>query len=391
MFRFTLTSEIRADLDRFTRVAKRLDVVSTLPRTWSGRVRRDLQAAAIGASVSLEGVPVTVDEVRRILADDLPPNVSEADADLVRGYREAMRFVLSRADDRAFAWSSELFRHIHADVTARSWSQRSGLYRDRQVWLTNSHTGERIYLPPETERVPALADELAEWLEGPATELPALVRAALAHVGVAAIHPFRDGNGRTARIIASLVMYRSGYRLPQFTSLEEWWGSHPRDYYAAFECLGSRWDRAADVTPFVAAHVGAQRRQVDALSLRQATERLLWSAMEDIAVHELGMDPRAANALWDAFFGRQLTNRYYRGVTDLMQVTASHDLKQLQTSGMLAPRGDGRSRSYTATIRLLGRVVELFDLPVDVSGDGPIDADLRNATVAALAERALAE
>lgn len=387
MFSYELTSEITSEIERFDRTAQRLDVVSTLPRTWSGRVRRDLQARAIGASVALEGVPVTVEEVRRILAGDKPPGVSDEDTALVNGYREAMQFVLSRADDHAFTWSAEVFRSIHTSVMARSWAARAGLYRDRQVWLTNSLTGEQVYLPPANESVPGLVDELAQWLAEEGQQVSALVQASLAHVWLAAVHPFRDGNGRTARIAASLVMYRRGYRLPQFTSLEEWWGAHPADYYAAFDCLGDRWDPNTDVTPFIAAHVSAQRRQADALSLKNATEKLLWAALEDITLYELGMDARAANALWDAFFGRVVTNRYYRGVVDLAQVTASHDLKQLQVSGMLRAEGDGRSRAYVGTMRLLRRVAELFDLSVDLGGDGPFDAHVRNSVVAALAAK----
>lgn len=387
MITYQHTSEIQQAIDRFATVAERLDVVSTLPRTWSGRVRRDLQAAAIGASVALEGVHVTADDVRRILADDKPPEVSDEDTALVRGYREAMQLVLSRADDPAFSWNSELIRSIHRSVLAQSWSMKAGLYRDRQVWLTSATTGKQVYLPPAVESVPRLVDELAEWLGGSGREAPVLVQSAIAHVWLAAVHPFLDGNGRTARILASLVMYRGGYRLPQFTSLEEWWGQHPADYYAAFECLGERWDPERDVTDFVTAHVTAQRRQVDALSLRNSTEKLLWSALEDIAAHELGMDPRCANALWDAFFGREVTNRYYRVVADLKQVTASHDLKQLQTSGYLLPLGEGRSRSYTASLRLYHRVNELFDLRIDIGDDGPPDENLRNTLIAELAKK----
>lgn len=387
MFNFQLTSEIQADVERFEQVAKRLDVVSTLPRTWSGRVRRDLQAEAVGASVALEGVRVTADETRRILAGDLPKSVTSEDTALVQGYREAMQFVLSRADDPSFAWNSEIFRRIHESVMARAWTSRAGLYRDREVWLTDARTGEQVYLPPAPDAVPELVDELAAWLQSEGAGLSPLVAAALAHVWLAAVHPFRDGNGRTARITASLVMYRGGFRVPQFTSLEEWWGAHSADYYAAFECLGRQWSDAADVTPFVAAHVSAQRCQADALSLRNATEKVLWSAIEDIVVHELGMDPRAANALWDAFFGREVTNRYYRGVADLSQVVASLDLKQLQTSGLLAATGSGPSRAYHATIELARRVSRLFELPVDLSGDAPFDAGVRGAIIAALAER----
>ncbi|MHB8706638.1 MAG: Fic family protein [Coriobacteriia bacterium] len=389
MFSYTLTEQIQDDISRFAEVATRLDLVGTLPRTWSGRVRRDLEAEAVGASVALEGVPVTVDDVRRILVGDTPAGVSESDAALVRGYREAMQFVLTRADDPNFAWTAEVIRTIHTSVMARSWAARAGLYRERQNWLQSASTGEQVYLPPPTEAVPALVDTLAAWLSGPGESVPVLVRAALAHAWLAAVHPFLDGNGRTSRIVASLTMYRGGYRLPQFTSLEEWWGSHPDDYYGAFACLGPSWDAESDVTQFVSAHVSAQRRQADALSLRQTTEKLLWSALEDIVMHDLDMDSRAANALWDAFFGRDVTNRYYRGIADIPQVTASHDLKQLQTSGLLAAQGEGRSRSYIGTMRLLRSVVELFDLDVDAWGDGPMDASARGDAIAALAAKAV--
>jgi Fic family protein len=388
MFPYTLTPEIRADIERFEHLAKRFDVLGTLPRTWSGRVRRDLEAEAITASVQLEGVAVTVDEVRRILAGDDPSGVSVENIALVRGYREAMWFVLTRADDPHFVWSAETLRTVHTSVMARSWAARAGLYRERQNWLQSASTGEQVYLPPTSEDVPRLVDELVGWLNGSADDEPVLVRAALSHAMLAAIHPFQDGNGRTSRILASLVMYRGGYRLPAFTSLEEWWGSHPSSYYEAFDCLGREWDPGADVTPFVAAHVTAQRTQADVLSLRHATERLLWTVLEDIVTHDLDMDPRTANALWDAFFGREVTNRYYRSLADVPQVTASHDLKQLSTSGLLAPDGEGRSRSYTGTLALAQRVTKALDLNVDVRGKGRLDPEVRGDIIAALAEKA---
>jgi len=387
MLPYFLTPGIEADLARFDHLARRFDVLATLPRTWSGHVRRDLEAQAIGASVALEGVPVTVDDVRRILAGDRPASVSQGDASLVEGYRDAMRLVLRRADDPNYAWTAEIFRSIHERVMVQSWASRAGLLRERQNRLQDSRTGEQIYLPPPTEEVPHLLDDLAAWLTQASSDPPVLVRAALAHVMTAAIHPFADGNGRTARIVASLVMYRGGLRHPQFTSLEEWWGHHSDEYYAAFACLGPQWDESADVTPFVAAHVSAQKRQAEALSLRHGAEQLLWTVLEDIAIHDLGAKPRVVNALWEAFFGREVTNRYYRGLADVPQVTASQDLKQLQTSGLLAPEGGGRSRAYRGTVALIRRVVEAAGLQVDVRGAAVPDEDLRAEVVAALAAR----
>jgi len=387
MLPYTLTPGIEADLARFADLARRFDVLATLPRTWSGHVRRDLEAQAIGASVALEGVPVTVDDVRRILAGDRPASVSEGDASLVEGYRDAMRLVLRRADDPHYAWTAEIFRSIHERVMAQSWASRAGLLRERQNRLQDTRTGAQIYLPPPTEEVPHLLEDLAAWLAKASSDPPVLVRAALAHVMMAAIHPFADGNGRTARIVASLVMYRGGFRHPQFTSLEEWWGQHSDDYYEAFSCLGPQWDETADVTPFVAAHVSAQKRQAEALSLKHGAEQILWTVLEDIAVHDLGAKPRVVNALWEAFFGREVTNRYYRGLADVPQVTASQDLKQLQTSGLLAPEGGGRSRAYRGTVALMRRVVKTAGLDVDVRGATVPDADLRADIVAGLAAR----
>jgi Fic family protein len=114
--------------------------------------------------VALEGVPVTVDDVRRILAGDRPTSVSQGEASLVEGYRDAMRLVLRRADDPQYAWTAEVFRSIHERVMAQSWASRAGLLRERQNRLQDSRTGEQVYLPPPTEEVPHLLEDLAAWL-----------------------------------------------------------------------------------------------------------------------------------------------------------------------------------------------------------------------------------
>src|SRR5262249_53911801 len=82
------------------------------------------------------------------------------------------------------------------------------------------HRRARLSAPPP-EDVPDLVDRACSVIEK-GLEYPA-ISAAWIHVGVAAIHPFPDGNGRAARVVASLAMYRGGFKLAEFTSLEEWW------------------------------------------------------------------------------------------------------------------------------------------------------------------------
>ncbi len=356
VYRYHLTCDIAEQLDHIEQLRRDIDRQGPLPRVWRGRTRGDLEAEAVSASVGLEGVSVTADEARRILVGDRPATVSEADAEAVLGYRDAMGLALHRADDPGFAWQRELVLALHRSVMSGSFAAEAGRMRGVQNWLANRATGAQVYLPPPPEDVPALLDELCEWLTQTDEAPPVL--SALAHVRLAGIHPFRDGNGRTARVVASLAMLRGGFRAPQFTSLEEWWGRRPGDHYAAFECLGDSFDDRVDVTLFVQAHVTAQATQAHALSLRNATERALWTLLADLAVHELYLQERATHALYDAMFGRELTNRYYRGMADVSDVTAMQDLRRLVAAGLLEPRGGGRSAHYVGTDRLLDAVAE---------------------------------
>lgn len=385
VYRYRLTEPIRRDLGRLDDLRARLDAQPRL-RVWRGRTRRELEAEAVAASTSMEGVAVTVDEVRRILAGDRPRSVSAQDAGLVEGYRDAMNFVLRRADDPHFQWQSELVLGIHYRVMAGDYSHGAGRLRTGQKRLVDAAAQRAVYLPPPPESVPTLLAELAEWAQSP-RDTPVPVVAALVHVRLAGIHPFSDGNGRTARILSSLAMHRGGFKGPEFTSLEEWWGRHREDYYAAFICLGSEWDPDTDVTAFVEAHVRAQTLQVEALSLRLSTERHLWLTLEELVRHEVRGDPRLANALYDAFMGREVGNRYYRDLADVSVATATNDLGRLDGAGLLAAVGAGRTRLYVAGPRLMPLVAAMAGVADEVVDPAQPLEDRRDAVLVALSER----
>ncbi len=325
----------------------------------------------------MEGVPITVDDTLKILAGDSPEHVSAPNQALVRGYREAMTYVLRRADDGRLQWSRELVVAVQDRVLAGNYASGAGRLRQAGgTWVTNSQTGAVVFEPPDHELVPDLVDEMCTVLDE-ANWHPAIAAAWL-HVALAAIHPFGDGNGRTARVLASLTMYRGGFKHPAFTNLEEWWGKHPATYYAAFECLGSRFDRRADVTPFIESHLQAQLSQVYTLALRQRTEGLLWTALENL-LEDGGLPPRLANALYDSFFARSVTTTYYKDLIDASPATARNDLQSAVAAGLLTAVGQTRGRRYEAGGRLMRAIARA--LGGDVRPEQP-------AIVQALVDRA---
>ncbi len=350
-----------------------LDARGPLPLAWEGQLRRDLEAAAVQASVEMEGVAVTVEEVRRILAGDTPVRVTPEDAGLVQGYRDAMTYVQSRADDRVFRWSAELLEAIHHRVLAGR--RGAGRYGDSR-YVVDRSSGDVVYTPPQdgiADLVDELCDRMNTWDAHPA------LRAAWVHVAFAALHPFKDGNGRAARILSSLAMYRGGFRRPELCSLEEWWGTHRAAYDAAFRCLGQTFDADADVTPFIRAHVDAQRSQGRALALREETNRSVWTALTRVC-ERAGLPDRASFALWDAYNGREVTRPYYRAIADVSQTAATTDFSRLRSASLLAPRGRTRGRTYSAGARLFEALAAELGLP-------PAAAPDRTAIVRAVTER----
>jgi Fic family protein len=176
-------------------------------------------------------------------------------------------------------------------------------------------------------------------------------------------------------------MYRGGFERREFTSLEEWWGRHLADYYEAFVCLGGEFDASADVTPFLEAHIKAQLHQIRALANREKVEREIWTALEEVS-EDASLDPRVANALWDAFFERDVTAGYYRSLTDISAATATKDLAAATSAGLLQPVGQRRGRRYLPTEALYMAVGRAFLIELS----GPVDV-LRAGIISELSRR----
>lgn len=136
--------------------------------------------------------------------------------------------------------------------------QRGTPYRTEQNVIRHAGGGI-VYLPPEPQDVPILMKELVRWIklktQGPVDRLPVPIVAALVHYQIATIHPYIDGNGRLARLLATLILHKHGYGMNGIYALEEYYWETRAAYYAALEIGPSHnyyLGRAkADVTPFV--------------------------------------------------------------------------------------------------------------------------------------------
>ena len=136
------------------------------------------------------------------------------------------------------------------------------------------------------------------------------------------------------------------------------------------------------------AHLEAQLHQVRALDLRERVEGMIWSAIEQL-VTDAHLPPRVANAMWDAFFDRAVTSRYYRPLAEVNPSTAAGDLGAAVSAGLLGSEGAGRSQHYIAGDDLVVRVGAALDVTVERGGEpgrAVISSELARR-IAAAAER----
>ena len=331
------------------------------PRRWTGLLRRSTFARAIQGSNSIEGFHVTVDDAVAAVEGEEPLDATTEAWAAVRGYRQAMTYVLQLADDPHFLYHEAVFRSLHFMMTNYDMKSNPGRWRPGLIYVKREATGEIVYEGPDAAVVPTLIGELVSELNG-ASALPTLVRAALAHLNLVMIHPFSDGNGRMARALQTLALAREGILDPTFSSIEEYLGRNTPEYYEVLAQVGQgRWHPELDALPWIKFCLTAHFRQAETL-LRRTQETGQLSAVIEEELRRVGLHERMAAALLDAAYGYRVRNTTYRNFTDVSENVASRDLSALVAEGLLVAQGEKRGRYYTAGEWLQNARVRM-DLP----------------------------
>jgi hypothetical protein len=321
---------------------------------WTGALRRLAAAEATVGSTSIEGYGASLADTVEILAGRHPLGTSEETQRIIAAYAQAMDRVAVLADDKTFRWSAQTILDLHFLVCHPQPQAGPGRFRDGGVVVTRGLTRDPYRPPPATE-VPALVDEVAHWLAaGDLTRHP-VVRAAMAHLNLVSIHPFRDGNGRLARVVQSLVLAKEGLLRPELVSIEPYLGRHTHEYYAVLEEVqGLKFDPSLDASPWVEFCIEAH--------VFEATERRRWLEMAytrhgfcERLAREQHYPDRLVIALDQALLGLPVINTDYRHEAKIAGPTATQDLQRLRRDGWFDQEGGGRSIRYAAAKKLRER------------------------------------
>lgn len=355
-----LDLEDQAVLEQIHALRSSLLDVLRVPRRWDGGLRRSMLARAIQGSNSIEGYDVELDDAAAALDDEEALSADARTFAEIRGYRQALGYVLAMAGDSEFKLDASAIRGMHYMMLSHDLAKSPGSYRQGAVYVHDETTGENVYEGPDADEVPALMTSLMDELSM-ASSVDPLVQAAMAHLNLVLIHPFRDGNGRMARALQTLVLSRGGIGEPAFSSIEEWLGGNTEDYYRVLAATGGGgWhpDRPADL--WVKFNLRAHHVQAQIVARRYSEASKLWQGL-DVLIADNGLAERVADELFDASLGFRIRRSSYIRRAEIEQRTATRDLTRLTQLGLLRAVGQTKGRHYVMGDQLSAlrqRVVE---------------------------------
>jgi Fic family protein len=292
------------------RIEAARQAVSDLPVTAAvlATLRETARLFSTHYSTMIEGNRLTQEQVAKVIDAGEHFAGRTRDEKEVLGYYAALERLETYAARRE-ALSETHIRTLHALVMAGGrTTAKPSPYRDGQNVIRDSRSRRIVYMPPVAKDVPLLMKDLVAWLSARAQrDLPCPIRAAIAHYLFATIHPYYDGNGRTARLLTSLVLHLGGYDLKGLYSLEEYYARNLGAYYDALSVGPSHnyyEGRAeADITPWLEYFCEGMADSFESVK-RRALEAGMGGARDDTALL-LDLDPRQRKAL--ALFGASTT------------------------------------------------------------------------------------
>lgn len=343
--KYTITDKT---LNNLTLIASAREVIEQayLVPKWEAKLRRQALLHNTHSSTAIEGNNLSLEQVEA-LAEGKDVIATDKDKQEVLNYLEALEKIPSLAQKGNF--KRETLLNIHKIITKDALDNPSdcGVFRNRQVYVGKrifDATGFREeieYLPPKTEEVPDLIDTFINWLNLDKTlEINPVLLAGIVHYEIARIHPFIDGNGRTARLFATLILYLSGFDHRRFFALDDYYDRDRKAYYAA---LKTAQDTNGDLTQWleyfatgVTFSVSEVKEAVLKLGSRKKTgikEQIALTAKQMKIVEYINAHGK-------------VTNRELQELFKISAQAVHKELVKLIELKVIKPTGQGRSLYY---------------------------------------------
>ncbi|MCJ7459419.1 MAG: Fic family protein [candidate division Zixibacteria bacterium] len=327
--KFTITPKINKALVEIERVRGFLDAVK-LKDDWFADMQKKALILESHHSTHIEGTALSLEQAKSILEGKKVKGVNRDDEKELLNYKKAMDF-LSKYLGKDDPVSEGIVRELHKIIVkgVRGDQADPGNYRKNQNYVVNSRTREVIYTPPAPLDVPNLMRELVDWLNKTEDVSPILV-AGVSQFQFVHIHPFIDGNGRTARLLSTLILYKTGYDFKRLFTISEYYDKARPSYYQAIQSVRKN---NMDMTVWLEYFVNGLRLQME--EIQQKGKQLIKQDVTLQKIKKIGLNQRQEKAVKHLISKGTVTVNEYQSVASCIRRTAQRDLEELVAKGII--------------------------------------------------------
>jgi len=337
--KYTITPASLNNLINTTGAKALIDNAYLIPK-WEVALRREALIKNAHASTAIEGNPLSLEQVSELAKGRDIMATRKAKAEVLN-YLKLLEDLPNMSEDGRI--TEKVILKIHRLLTKDVLENAdSGIYRSRQVVIGNRITGVITFRPPDAKDVPVLMKEFVKWLiSKDALETNPALTAGISHYEFVKIHPFIDGNGRTARALASLILFLRGFDTKRFFALDDYYDSDRQSYYRVLQGVDPK---TLDITKWLEYFTYGVAFQID-----KVKERVL-SLSRDIKRKQLkgqiALTERQMKILEIINTHGYVTNRAIREMFKLSDEGALKEINKLLSLGVIKPEGRGRSIRY---------------------------------------------
>jgi len=193
------------------------------------------------SSTSIEGNPLPLTDVKRILRQ-APVHIRDTEKEVLN-YNKALEYLREIPERGKAVMTSRLLLDIHVLVMGGLIEKyRLGAFRNEPVFVNDPRTRKTVYLPPEHGDVPALVEDLISFVAENKDSIDPLILAGIFHRQFVIIHPFMDGNGRTARLATKVLLKDMGLDTFNLFSFENYYNKNVGKYFSSVGLSGNYYE-----------------------------------------------------------------------------------------------------------------------------------------------------
>jgi len=348
--KFTITANILNFISKIE-AAKEIIEDAPLVPAYEVKFRDEAIIRTVHHGTHIEGNLLDSGQVKAVL-EGREITAKERDIQEILNYRNVLKYINSihnLQDKNQVILEKDLLAIHRLTVEKTLPKMQAGRYRRTQVVVKNSKTGKISFIPPKAEKIPVLINDFFAWLNLQESEfVHPVLTAGITHYVLAYIHPFVDGNGRTARAFATLVLFMRGYDIKKFFSIEEYFDRNAKLYYQTLQTVSrQRAKNLSDRNLTIWLEYFCQGLAEELTRIKERVKKLSLDIKLKGRTGQISLSERQVRIVEYIQNYGSINNRQWRGLLpEYSDDTILRDLKDLAKKGLIKKKGSTKGAVY---------------------------------------------